>query len=230
MYKFLTQDRKIAVRKMFSDVDANAVNHDIVLNSIKDAFNSGIHDIVLYYSGHGRQRDGAWCFEVPNSNGHDNAFLKPADILSAWRTRRRGVPDQQLIIISDSCHSGWWVDAAKERKDKQIIVQAACDITECSYDSPTGGVFTQQYVQGLDMNHEACMLPDPINWFRKGFAGAAWLIGGVFRNFASFVPQTTHCEGQQRSTSIRVGSSSLRMYSGWATLDAERTYTGIGGY
>merc|ERR1711920_529881 len=114
MYTFLTVDRDIKLQKMFNDVDSAATNKALVLEAITKAFNMSYDDVLLYYSGHGRQKDGAWCFEAPGSDGSQDEYVTPLDIVEAWQARNAKHADQKLIIVSDSCHSGWWVDFAKK--------------------------------------------------------------------------------------------------------------------
>ena len=50
-----------------------------------------------------------------------------------------------VIIISDSCYSGNWVEAVSKLKQKyylKYIIMASSDKKNISYDTPDGGLYT----------------------------------------------------------------------------------------
>uniref|UniRef100_A0A7S0FAL4 Peptidase C14 caspase domain-containing protein n=1 Tax=Pyrodinium bahamense TaxID=73915 RepID=A0A7S0FAL4_9DINO len=237
MYRFLTQKLGVPVQKMFADVDTASTNRALVMTAIRAAFDKGCDDVLLYYSGHGKQGDGAWCFEAPGSVGI-NEFVTPQEVLGAWRGRASKRAGQKLIIISDSCHSGWWVEAAVaegQQTGELIIVQAACGVSEQSEDTPDGGVFTKIFVK---MSHGPVSNWMLLNRLTHPVSAVAFLAGGVagaflakaggvaggvalvWSAFAAFTPTCT--EGAvERSTGrwfSTVGPSYMTTTNSWSWL------------
>ena len=65
------------------------------------------------------------------------------DILRLWnasQSKRRGA---LLMLVLDSCHSGKWVEEARERNLQDVAVQAACASDEVTID----GWFTSLLVR-----------------------------------------------------------------------------------
>jgi len=98
---------------------------------------------VLYYAGHGSgSRRGALCME--------DGYVSFEDILSTWDSAilERGKRGRKLIIVADSCHSGFLIDELKsipkrDRDHLNVGIQTACTSEELS----NGGVFTGKFAQ-----------------------------------------------------------------------------------
>jgi hypothetical protein len=145
MYKYLT-DTKRNVDKMFNDVlDVSA---DDVMNRIKLLFDRGLHSCLLYYSGHGKENEGDWCFQ--NASGEPE-FITLKAILATWNSRAQRFAEQQLIIVADCCYSGRWVEQLKELAVMSPIVrvsmQASCGAHQICKESLEGGVFTIRWLR-----------------------------------------------------------------------------------
>lgn len=134
----------VALRsQVFADVQPGRTTKAAVMNAITDAFNKGTDTVILYYSGHGRRDDGAWCFETATEG--DFEFINYDDVRQLWEQAPGRRPLAQLLIISDSCYSGCWVEEAKAR-GYGIYVQAACGAHEQSADTKDGGIFTNHFL------------------------------------------------------------------------------------
>jgi hypothetical protein len=73
---------------------------------------SDFDTFLVYYSGHGRDRDGAWSF--------DNGHLTPGRVFKRWRHANK-LKNKRLVIISDSCHSGKWIDSFRGHRGNFMI-------------------------------------------------------------------------------------------------------------
>jgi len=98
---------------------------------------------VLVFTGHGQPGTGDWLI---------NEFaVRAMDVFRMWEFARRHVhEDARLIIVSDSCHSGMWLEALQTLPDvpwkycRNIAVQAACKSSEKSFElGEQGSVFLQ---------------------------------------------------------------------------------------
>lgn len=78
---------------------------------------------VVIYAGHGREGSGDWMLA-----GGDTSF---ADLLATWRFKGH------LLLILDSCHSGFWASRACALNCPVLAVQASCAAPEEALD----GVF-----------------------------------------------------------------------------------------
>ena len=77
-----------------------------------------VHAFFLYYTGHSYRSDGAWYL------GEGDNRLSPGELFALWQESPSGQSGESvLIIISDSCHSGQWVEAAKQAQLKTVSVQ-----------------------------------------------------------------------------------------------------------
>lgn len=114
---------------------------------IKRFFEDNVEEklFVLYYTGHGERRKGAWCFQ--------NGYLEAREILPLFFTARgaRNDTESKLLLITDSCHSGHWVAAVQtclDREQRQrVAVQASCRDSEISYDTDLGGKFSMAFME-----------------------------------------------------------------------------------
>ena len=131
---------------MFTDVDPQTKTRAEILYAIRKLFQDiDRKRFVIYYSGHGKH-NGDWVLNDGNGGGiYESISLN--DILFLWHHRKTN-PNfkQDLVLISDSCHSGHWVDILKRLKPDDIWMQAASRANEYSYDGIDGGIFTTKYV------------------------------------------------------------------------------------
>jgi len=166
--------------------DPSVVTKERVLHEINKAFMDPDFDSVfLYYAGHGESLEGAWCFESGEMVGPDEVFK----ILEQS-------PSKDLFIVSDSCFSGKWVDAAKNlptQEKKRLIVQASSQADGVSYDSPEGGEFTKRYLEANHHDikfgwatapgHIARALPFAYHWTRTNiFSSMSEICNYTFKN------------------------------------------------
>ena len=169
MYKMLMKTSAVYVGKIFGDTDPKTTTRKTVLESIKYCFDDTKRTgFILYYSGHGQSKTGNWCFEriekadqVLNSEQKTQEikyykiteFVSLDDILILWQKRKQrqnGDSDKQwLLIISDACFSGVWVRALEKLKAKNVQMQASCGSDETCVDSIDGGIFTNEFLDGM---------------------------------------------------------------------------------
>jgi hypothetical protein len=148
MYRICVTKLGVAVQKMFNDTDPLTTSRENVLTAIRKALNSGKDHVLIYYSGHGRSGDGAWCFET---NECGTEFITPSDMHNLIQEAHHANGfKKHVVIVSDSCHSGCWVHAECFREQSSgrnpfVIIQAACGPDEYSVDTESGGLFTKQW-------------------------------------------------------------------------------------
>ncbi len=124
-------------------------------SSLEYAFRNS--DVTLvYYTGHGRQYDGAWCLLDTSMPG----YVGPQEVFSWWNEHKRD-EDSYLVIISDSCYSGHWCDYALTSCFENVAVYAASSSSEFAYDTENGGKYTLQLLQD-QQQQQANMGPLPI--------------------------------------------------------------------
>ena len=125
------------ISELFCHHDVDARGKKWLLNKLQDEFaEPDIRAFFLYYTGHGHINDGAWCL-------HDGT-LAPDELFKLWQESPSGKSgDSVLIIISDSCFSGHWVEAAKAAQLSTVSVQSSTDHKSLSLDHhDIGGLFT----------------------------------------------------------------------------------------
>eukprot|EP01084_Bolivina_argentea_P297365 512278_1 len=95
----------------------------VITNTFKVAQKAKqIQRVYLYYSGHG-DNDGDWYFE--------KGRIGLRDIV---QTKQNCMKYKELVLYLDCCHSGAWVEEAKERKYDLIKIYAACGSGKSAYD------------------------------------------------------------------------------------------------
>jgi hypothetical protein len=117
--------------------------------------NSG--KLIVYYSGHGREMDGAWCIQ----NGESSTeYISPRDFFkgteSGWErmalfipfligSRKFGLKSSDTIVITDSCFAGHWLGefAADDKRLQNISIYASSESNQTSWCGDKGSVFTQ---------------------------------------------------------------------------------------
>ena len=97
----------------------------------------------VYYTGHGSSRQGAWCLP-------DRTRVSFHDVRRVWRSSSAPSRKARLVIVTDSCYAGSWVEALKKSGDEDIAVQAASVATSTSADMGWGGGrFTRAWKDAL---------------------------------------------------------------------------------
>jgi hypothetical protein len=135
MREFFGRGQDISELFSYNYVDAQGKRW--LLKKLREAFaRLDVRAFFVYYTGHGYEDDGAWHL--------GDGTIAPDELFQLWQGSRSGRSgDSVLIIISDSCFSGYWVEAAKQARLSSVAVQTATDHENPSYDrSVTGGVFT----------------------------------------------------------------------------------------
>jgi len=108
-----------------------------VLKEIRTALNSKHDDVILYYTGHGQDGTGAWCFE-------EGTTITPAEVIGL---HQRSYRHKRLLIITDSCFAGFWHAAALGISG--IQVWAASKESTLARDTPEGGPFTRSLLSNV---------------------------------------------------------------------------------
>ena len=91
---------------------------------------------VLQYSGHGARGSGDWCM-------YDEGRVTFDEVMEKWEASEAKAKGCLLVLVLDSCHSGKWVERAKERNLMDVAVQAACGPDEVTFDK----FFTQLLIR-----------------------------------------------------------------------------------
>lgn len=128
----------------FADAGTRTRKAD-VLRAIQEAMNSK-DAVTIYYSGHGRQLTGDWCFE--NASGTVTEYITFDEVVGLWKssTWKLSLPRgfRSLSIIMDSCYSGAWVKKVESLPDgMNVRLKASCGRLETSWDTANGGAFTK---------------------------------------------------------------------------------------
>ena len=84
-----------------------------MLDAIRDFFQQVKRKFILYYSGHGEEDSGNWAIGRPDEREVEIVSLE--ELLSLWR-RSPSSDYKRLLIVSDSCHSGAWVNKLKRMR------------------------------------------------------------------------------------------------------------------
>ena len=115
-----------------------------MLEAITDFFGQVKRNFILYYSGHGEANSGNWVIGKPDVREVEVVSLD--ELLSLWR-KSPSSDYKRLLIISDSCHSGAWVDKLekmhKSNVNCNISMIASCQADESCTDTRMGGDFTR---------------------------------------------------------------------------------------
>jgi hypothetical protein len=107
--------------------------------------------MLVYYSGHGEGTAGDWCL-------HNEGRISFDDVLTLWNGSFAKSKAKVLVLVLDSCHSGWWVERARDLKLPDVIVQAACSKTQTTIDGVFNSVLIQyQKVPPEDISHAIAM-------------------------------------------------------------------------
>lgn len=146
----LFQKQSIKVQKAFKNPKQNPLKEQ-VLKELELLFSEKTTTFkIIYYTGHGTAENGSWCFEkYPEQTSRDYLSFKELETL--WKNRQNKSSEQKLIIISDSCHSGYFVS---QNESTDIFVQSSCMSSEWSYCNYDGSVFTQWWAK-LDIHSDS---------------------------------------------------------------------------
>ena len=154
VHKFLTQQQHMVECDMLVQ-RPNQGMHEM-LDSIRSRFKTQDVDVIfLYYTGHGTRENGDWAIARAYSNeGFETISLHK--ILEFWNeTQKARNKDCQLIIISDSCYSGTWVEEINQRKKSNdpavanVSMVASCKAEETCSETADGGEFTTHLLRPL---------------------------------------------------------------------------------
>ena len=176
---------------------------DRAKEELKDFFSSESEGHILYGIFHGSK--GAWKLS-------DGSLLGLDDILEQWddAAKQRGTA-QQLLIVSDSCESGFMVEKAKVSCRPDIAVQASCRPGGDCFDDK-GYAFTDLLLWHLndfrergkmDSDKEKLLrnlcgpcyyCPDPINY------GKGWVFINEHHSFGSLPLTPESSETWSRSS------------------------------
>ena len=94
----------------------------------------------LYFSGHGYELTG----NISIGDGKKNVITFD-DIRTMWEKHKKKQPHAILVLTLDSCHSGCWIDKARENKHLDIFVQSAAKRNQTTED----GLFTNIHCKVL---------------------------------------------------------------------------------
>lgn len=201
-------------------VNSREVNRKKGMEKIQEAFESRKHeDVIIYYSGHGMGGEkgdthGAWCFY--------DGIIRPKDVILSWRVAnyRHPMKGRKLLIISDSCFSGQWVDDAKHYKT--IYVQAACKPDQKSSDTAKGGLFTQTWIATKPERYYSDW-----NSLNPLFAVGFYFVqisASISSAFSTQDPYSTRCRCNYVKLH-KIGSGMLIFYTGSYRLKASSIYS-----
>lgn len=147
--------------------DALGVCCEDILKKIADIMKiaeTGGWNLALYYTGHGAKHTGDWCFLDGTISLEEVATRK----LNHMGT------DLQLVIVSDACYSGCWVqECIKKYKDGQCTARCNDYNIDCVSSSAAGKpsydrLFARGFWRGWDQ--ELALGPAP--WKSCGFDGS----------------------------------------------------------
>lgn len=159
------------IEELFSYNHVDSQGKEWVVEKLRQAFaRTDVHAFFIYYTGHGYADDGAWYLGA----GRTQNGLAPTELFRLWEESLSGQSGESvLVVICDSCHSGRWVEAAKNANLKHVAVQAATDGENPTYDSEMGGVFTYRvYNRGTHVFQSIFSLTG----FFTAFATGIWVI------------------------------------------------------
>lgn len=97
-------------------------------------FSSDANHYIINYYGHGNKNNGNWCF----AKGEEIDVL---ELLKLWKNSNGFKNKRHLIILSDTCHSGYWINKLEELEknqnkiitDSMISIQCGSRFDENSY-------------------------------------------------------------------------------------------------
>lgn len=96
----------------------------------------------MYYSGlHGEKDSGIWA--IGRRDKREVEIVSLEELIALWHTSPSS-DYKRLLIVSDSCHSGAWVNKLeKARSIVNISTVASCKADETCTDTVKGGDFTR---------------------------------------------------------------------------------------
>lgn len=196
----------------FSSVKPRDTNRTAVMDAIEEAFRTRSY-VVLYYSGHGRAGDGAWCFE--NEDG-EVEYITPREI--AELKSRYGTC---VCVISDSCFSGHWAE-------ENFAAQCACRKNEMSLDGKHGGVFTTRFAKFQYASSHYAVNKSNLGWGNvvNPLMIVSLAVSTITTPFvaayhtlsANFTPIAKNSKGKSMS-SWKVGSMFVNCSSTWTLMN-----------
>lgn len=95
-----------------------------VIISLKNFFNSNAKTFIIYWCGHGEIGSGDWTFSF-------GKILKPDELFKLFIDSNAGQMNKPLILISDSCYSGNWINEIKKKPPNiNLVYQSGCTDSE----------------------------------------------------------------------------------------------------
>ena len=124
-----------------------AIKRANILDAIKEAAKvakpspAGAKCICLYYTGHGSELIGNWCFKGEDGKGGE---IDLQDILDCFEPK----DFIRLLILSDCCYSGKWARKLKDRKYKVAGNVSLTYYSSCDGDEVAGEKVFTDLLQG----------------------------------------------------------------------------------
>jgi ankyrin repeat protein len=155
LVRYWTKEAKVEVSaKIGLDPEPE---RDWVMKKLRGFFNTDAKahadtdTMLVYYSGHGEGTAGDWCL-------HNNDRISLDDVLTLWNGSFAKSRAKVLVLVLDSCHSGWWVERARDLKLLDVIIQAACSKTQTTLDGSFNAVFIDyQKLAPAGISHATAM-------------------------------------------------------------------------
>jgi len=155
LVRYWTKEAKVEVSaKIGLDPEPE---RDWVMKKLRGFFNTDAEahadtdTMLVYYSGHGEGTAGDWCL-------HNDDRISLDDVLTLWNGSFAKSKAKVLVLVLDSCHSGWWVERARDLKLPDVIIQAACSKTQTTLDGSFNAVFIDyQKLAPAGISHDTAM-------------------------------------------------------------------------
>jgi hypothetical protein len=155
LVRYWTKEAKVEVSaKIGLDPEPE---RDWVMKKLRGFFNTDAEahadtdTMLVYYSGHGEGTAGNWCL-------HNDDRISLDDVLTLWNGSFAKSKAKVLVLVLDSCHSGWWVERARDLKLLDVIIQAACSKTQTTLDGSFNAVFIDyQKLAPAGISHDTAM-------------------------------------------------------------------------
>ena len=170
MREFFGRGQDIEELFCYNHVDAQG--GDWLRDKLRQAFTrQDVHAFFVYYAGHGCCGNGAWYL-----GDGANDSLAPAELFRLWQESPSGQSGEStLLIISDSCFSGKWVEAAQQASLANVAVQSSTDESHLSFDwGDRGGKFTYNV---YNRGRSAFQSVFSVTGFLSAIVTGLWIMG-----------------------------------------------------
>mmetsp|Transcript_9071 Transcript_9071/g.25558 ORF Transcript_9071/g.25558 Transcript_9071/m.25558 type:complete len:250 (+) Transcript_9071:62-811(+) len=112
----------------------------VIQDFIRSCHHHG-NDMMIYYTGHG-DATGAWRFTLHSRNKRE-VLVSPGDMREWVHAHDRPGQMPWLMIMSQSCYSGKWVEQAWDTFRSRTAVYSSASSTEQSFSTPRGSEWTK---------------------------------------------------------------------------------------